>query len=114
MHTESFIVYIKTEDIYINNAKDVEKRFNTSNYELERSVPRRKNKVIGLMKHELDGKIMTEFAALTPNTYSYLTDHNGKNEKVNGTKNGIINHKNKIEDSNHCLEVNKLENKINK
>ena len=32
----SFTVYIKTEDIYADIAKDVETRFNTSNYELER------------------------------------------------------------------------------
>ena len=31
-----------------------------------------KKKVIGLMEKELGGKIMTEFAALRPKTYSYL------------------------------------------
>ena len=34
----SFTVYIKTEDIYANIAKDVETRFDTSNYELERPL----------------------------------------------------------------------------
>ena len=34
----SFTVYIKTEDIYANFAKDVETRFDTSNYELERPL----------------------------------------------------------------------------
>ena len=32
------------------------------------------------MNDELGGKIMTEFAALRPKTYSYLTD-SGKNDK---------------------------------
>ena len=39
MDTDSFIFYIKTEDIYI----DIEKRFDTSNYdEVERPVPIKK------------------------------------------------------------------------
>ena len=36
MDTGSFIVYIKTDDIYKDIAEDVEARFGTSNYELER------------------------------------------------------------------------------
>ena len=33
--TDSFIVYIKTDDIYKDIAEDVETRFDTSNYESE-------------------------------------------------------------------------------
>ena len=43
MDTESFIVYIKTDDIYDFIAEDVEARFDTSNYELDRPLPKRKN-----------------------------------------------------------------------
>ena len=39
MDTDSFIVFIKTKDIYIDIAKDVETRFDTSNYELGRPLP---------------------------------------------------------------------------
>ena len=35
MDADSFIVYIKTEDIYKDIAEDVETRFDISNYELE-------------------------------------------------------------------------------
>ena len=57
MDTERFIVYIKRGDIWKNIAEDVESRFNTSNYELERSFPKRKSKkIIGLMKDELGGQ----------------------------------------------------------
>ena len=35
MDTDSFIVYIKTGDIYKDIAEDVETRFDTSKYELE-------------------------------------------------------------------------------
>ena len=56
MDTDSFIVYIKTEDLYAYIAKDVETRFDTSNYELDRSLLKRKNKkVISLIKDELVG-----------------------------------------------------------
>ena len=50
---------IKTEDFYKDIANDVEKRFDTSNYEVNRPLPIGKNqKVIGLMKDKLGGKIM--------------------------------------------------------
>ena len=41
--TDSFIVHVKTDDIYIDIAEDVEKRFDTSNYEISRPLPMRKN-----------------------------------------------------------------------
>ena len=45
---QSFVAYIKTEDIYIGIAKYVEIRFDTSNYKLNRPLPTGKNKkVIG-------------------------------------------------------------------
>ena len=39
MDTDSFTAYIKTDDIYKDIAEDFETRFNTSNYELNRSSP---------------------------------------------------------------------------
>ena len=54
MDLYSFIVCIETENIYVDIAKDVETRFDTSNYELDGLLPEGKNKkVIGLMKDEL-------------------------------------------------------------
>ena len=65
MDTDSFIVYIKTEDIHADIAKNVEERFDSSNNELEIPLPRGKNKkLIRLMKDKLGGKIMKEFAVL--------------------------------------------------
>ena len=44
-------------DIYKDIAEEFETRFGTSNYELDRPIPKRKNKkVIGLMKDELGEK----------------------------------------------------------
>ena len=44
MDTVSIIVQIKTEDIYPDSGKDVEARFDTSNYELGRPLPKGKSK----------------------------------------------------------------------
>ena len=59
------IVYIKTDDIYEDIPRDVENRFDTLNYELDRPLPKGKNKkVIGLMKYELGRKIMVKIVRL--------------------------------------------------
>ena len=82
MDADNFIMHIKTEDFYKDIADDVEKRFDTSNHEINRPLPTGKNKkVIGLMKDELRGKIVTEFVALRPTTYSYLTDDYEEDKK---------------------------------
>ena len=57
MDTDNFFVCIKTNDIYKDIAEEVETRFDTSNYELERPLSKGK-KVIRLIKDELGGKIM--------------------------------------------------------
>ena len=86
--TDSFIIYFKTEDVYEDVTDDFEKRFDTSNYEVNRLLPTRKNKKrIGLMKDELGGKIITEFVALRLKTYSYLMDDGNIDKKTKGTKN---------------------------
>ena len=51
--TESFIVHIKMENIYLHIPKDIENRFETSNYELERQLTKRTNiQVLGLREDE--------------------------------------------------------------
>ena len=91
MDTDSFVMNIKTEDFYKDIANDVEKRFDTSNYEVNRPLPTGKNKkVIGLMKDELGGKIIMEFVTLRPKTYSYLINDCKEDKKAKGTKKCVI------------------------
>ena len=72
MDTCSFIVHVKTDDIYEDIVEDVETRFDTSDFEID-TLPKGKNKkVIGVMKVELGGKIMKDFVGLRAKTYSYL------------------------------------------
>ena len=85
-------------------ANDVEKRFDTLNYEVNRPLPTGKNKkVIGLMKDELGGKIITKFVTLRPKTYSYLTDDCKEDKKAKGTKKCVIKIMIKFNDYKNCL-----------
>ena len=58
MDTDSFTGYTNTENIYADIVKDAETKFGTSNYELDRLLPKGKNKkVIGVMKNALGKEI---------------------------------------------------------
>ena len=77
----------KADDIYKDIAEDVETRFDTSDYELDRPLPKWKNKnIIGLMKDKLGGKIMTKFVGLRAKTYSCLIDDGSEDIKAKDTK----------------------------
>ena len=109
MDIDSSIMHIKTEDVYKDIADDVEKRFDTSNYEVNRPLRAGKNKkVIGLMKDELGGKIMAEFAVLRPKTYSYLMDDGGSDKNAKGTKKCLIKRRLKFNDYKDCLLNNAI------
>ena len=106
MDTVSFITNVETEDVYKDISDDVEKKFDTSYYEVNRPLLKRKNKkVIGLMKDKLGGKIMTEFVALRPKTYSYLMEDSNSNKKAKGTKKFVIKRILKFNDYKNCLFV---------
>ena len=95
---------IKTNDFYEDNANDVENRFDTSNYEVSRPLLMGRNeKVIGLMKDELGGKIITEFITSRPKTYSYLIDDGKEDKKAKGTKKCVIKKMIKFNGYKKCL-----------
>ena len=71
MDIDSFIIHIITEDFYEDIANDVERCFDESSYDENKTVTRplpigKNKKVISLFKDELGGKIMKEFCALKP------------------------------------------------
>ena len=55
------------------------------------------------MKDELGREIITEFIALRPKTYSYLTDNDKIDEKAKGTKKCIIKKMIKFDDYKKCI-----------
>ena len=105
MDTDSFIINIKTNDFYKDISNDVENRFDTSIYEVNRPLPTEKNKkIIGLIKDEL----ITEFVTLMPKTYSFLTDDGKEDKKAKGTKKCVIKKKIKFNDYKKCLFSDEL------
>ena len=91
MDTDSLVYHIKTKDFYADIADDVQTRFDTSGY-----CPNcplligLKKKVIGLMKDELGGAIMTEFVALRPKLYSYRKLDGTCDKKCKGIKKCVV------------------------
>ena len=108
--TDSFIICIKTEDFFEDISNDIEKWFDTSNYDKndKRPLPIGKNKkVTGLFKDELGGKIITEFVAPRPKAYAYLDDDSNDHKKAKGTKKYVIKQKVMFQNYIDCLYNNK-------
>ena len=107
--TDSLVMNIKTNDFYKDIAQDVQKRFDTSNYTFDRPLPKGRNKkVIGLMKDELGGGIITEFVALRSKTYSYKTDDSIELKKTKGTKKCVVKKILRFENYKKCLFSNEI------
>ena len=110
MDTDSLVYEIKTEDFYADVADDVPARFNTSVYCPNRPLPVGLNKkVIGLMKDELGGKIMTEFMAFRPKLYSYKVLDGSEDKKCKGIKKCVVKKTLTFEDYKTCLFSNSAE-----
>ena len=93
MDTDSLVYHIETEDFYEDIAGDVKERFDMSGYSKEdaRPLPTVLNKkVIGLIKDELGGKVMTEFVALRPKLYAYRKLDGAEDKKCKGIKKCVL------------------------
>ena len=111
MDTDSFVIYIKTEDFYEDFGSDAERWFDTSNYDEndERPLPIGKNKkVIGRFKDELGGKIMTEFAGVRAKTWAYLSNDDSEKKKAKGIKKCVITRGIMFKNCKDCLLNNKV------
>ena len=91
MDTDSFVLNVGTEDFYKDISEDVKDRFDTSNFNCDRPLRIGVNKkVVGFMKDELGGGIITEFVALRPKAYSYITDDLVELKKAKRTKKSVV------------------------
>ena len=111
MDIDSYIIHTITEDFYEDIAGDVERWFDTSNYDEndKRPLPIGMNKKeLDFFKDELGGKIMEEFCALRPKAYAYLMDDSSEKKKAKGTNKYVIKQGLKFENYTDCLFNNKI------
>ena len=108
--TDSFIINIITEDFFQDISNDVEKWFDTSNYNKKDKIPLpigRNKKVPCPFKDELERKIITEFVALRPKAYAYLDDDGNDYKKTKGTKKCVTKQNVMFQNFKDCLCNNK-------
>ena len=108
--TDSFVVHIKTEDFFEDISDDVERWFDTSNYNEndKRPLPIGKiKKVPGLFKDELGRKITTEVLALRAKAYAYVMEDGSEHKKAKGTKKCVIKQKLMFKNYKDCFFNNK-------
>ena len=116
MDTDSFVLHIQTKDFYVDINNDVDKWFDTSGYGKKRDRPitkRINKKGIGVMKDELDGKVMTEFCAPIVKTYAYncyddLENKDEEKKKAKGTKKCVIKKDLKLDDYKNSVLRNEV------
>ena len=91
--TDSLMYRIQTEDFYKYITKDVESKFDTSDYPASHpsGIPTGLNKkVIGMFKDEVAGKQISHFIGLRPKLYSFKIE-DGKNvKKCKGIKKSVV------------------------
>ena len=115
MDTDSFcymdsFCYIFTEDFFEDINNDVERWFDTSNYDKNDKRPLQigvNKEVIGMFKDELGGKTMKEFCALRAKTYPYLMEDDSEMKKAKGVKRCIIKRRLMFENYKDSLFNNK-------
>ena len=106
MDTDSLVYHIKIEDFYEDIARDVKEKFDMSGYDKENARPLPiglNKKVIGLMKDELGGKIITEFVALRPKLYAYKKLDGKEDRRCKGIKKCVVKKTLDFDDYKKCL-----------
>jgi len=101
--TDSLTYKIKTNNIYNDMYRD-KQLFDFSGYDKDSTYFNAENKkVIGKMKDELNGKIITEFIGLRAKMYSVLSIDKEEMKKAKGVKKNVVKNNITHEDYKTCL-----------
>ena len=106
--TDSFIIHIITEDLFEEIGNDVERWFDTSNCDEnktgQRPLPIGVNKkAIGFFKDKLGGRTMKGFCELRQKAYKYSLDDQSGMKKAKGTKKHVIKRRLMFKNYKYCL-----------
>ena len=104
--TDSLCYVTQTDDFYKDISSDVHKMFDTSGYDKNHpsGVPTGLNKkVIGLMKDEVNGKVISEFVSLRYKLYAYKMADGGGDKKCEGVKKSVVKKCMTLEHYKDCL-----------
>ncbi|XP_031341014.1 uncharacterized protein LOC116169127 [Photinus pyralis] len=104
MDTDSLVYELMCDDVYDLIRNNIE-RFDTSDFveNNEFNIPRCNAKVIGLMKDEMSGKVITEWVALASKMYSFRT-RDCDVKKLKGVKTNIVKNRITFNDYLKCLK----------
>ena len=108
--TDSLMYEIKTEDFYKAISGDVKDRFDTSDYPPNHpsGIPTGCNeKVLGMFKDEVAGKIIEEFVGLRTKLFSYKMFEGKESKKCKGVIKSVVNKSITHEDYKNCLFTGK-------
>ena len=103
--TDSLCYEIETDDFFEDIADDVEKMFDTSNFDKNHSsgIQGKNKKVPGMMKDEAGGKIIEGFVGLRAKLYSYKMFEGKEEKKCKGIKKAVIKKHISFDDYVECL-----------
>lgn len=116
--TDSFILEVKTKDVYADIRDDHDDMFDTSGYASDNpyQIQRKNNKVPGKFSDELNGKIINEFVGLRSKCYALRTKivNNNDNEekkksvvkRAKGVKHSTLENRITFDDYYDCIKNN--------
>ena len=93
------------DNVYLRDYKRDIARFDTSDYPADNvyDMPLANKKILGLMKDENNGVLMTEFVGLRAKMYAVRVDGKKNIKKAKGVKNNIVARTIMFDDYTRCL-----------